>query len=128
VIVLDTHAWIWWTASSGRLSARARAATDAASELGVCAISVWELGTLVAKGRLALDRDILAWVRQALALPRVSLLPLTPEIAIASCAPAAETPGDPADRMIAATARDYGAPLVTKDARLSRFPGISTVW
>ena len=84
MIVLDTHAWIWWTASPARLSNRARARIDAAAELGVCAISVWELGILVARGRLVLDRDVLVWARQALAIPRVALLPLTPEIAVAA--------------------------------------------
>ncbi len=128
MIVLDTHAWIWWAASPARLSARARAAIDAAGVVGVSAISVWELAMLVAKKRLELDRDVLAWARQALALPRVALLPLSPEIAVASSALPAEFPGDPADRIIVSTAREGGAAVVSKDARLRGVAGLKTVW
>lgn len=128
MIVLDTHAWIWWAASPGRLSARARAAVDAAGAVGVAAISVWELAMLVAKKRLELDRDVLAWARQALALPRVALLPLSPEIAVASCTLPAEFAGDPADRIIVATALENGAVVVSKDARLRGLETVRTIW
>jgi len=128
VIVLDTHAWIWWAASPARLSARARAAIETAGAIGVPAIGVWELAMLVAKKRLELDRDVLAWARQALALPRVALLPLTPEIAVASAALPAEFPGDPADRIVVSTALEHGAAVVSKDARLRGIAGLKTVW
>ena len=128
LIVLDTHVWIWWAGSPARLSARARAAIEAAAELGVSAIRVWELATLVAKKRLELDRDVLTWARQALALPRVSLLPLTPEIAVRSAALSLELPGDPADRIIAATAAELGSSLVSRDARLRELDSPKTIW
>lgn len=128
MIVLDTHAWIWWAASPGRLSSRARAAIDSSGAIGVAAISVWELAMLVAKKRLELDRDVLAWARQALALPRVALLPLTPEIAVASCALPEGFAGDPADRIIVSTAREIGAAVVSKDARLRGLGSVKTVW
>jgi PIN domain nuclease of toxin-antitoxin system len=128
VIVLDTHAWIWWAAESPRLSTRARAAAAEAESLGVCAISCWELAMLVAKGRMRLDRDTLAFVRQALALPRVELLPLTPEVAVASAGLGPDFPGDPADRTIAATALAFGAAVVTRDRRLKGLPGLKTIW
>jgi PIN domain nuclease of toxin-antitoxin system len=128
LIVLDTHAWIWWAAEPSKLSARARAAAETADELGVSAISPWEVATLIAKKRLELDRDVLAWIRQALALPRVSLLPLTPEIAVASTRLPAEFPGDPADRILVSTARQHGVPLVSKDARFRSLSDVKTVW
>jgi PIN domain nuclease of toxin-antitoxin system len=128
VIVLDTHAWIWWSAESARLSSRARTAIEQADALGVCAISCWETAMLVAKGRLRLDREVLVFVRQALSLPRVELLPLSPEAAVAAAAFAAEFPGDPADRMIAATALETGAVVVSKDARLKGLRGLKTIW
>ena len=128
MIVLDTHAWIWWAASPARLSARARAAIEGAGAIGVSAISVWELAMLVAKERLELDRDVLAWARQALALPRVELLALTPEIAVASAGLPAAFPGDPADRIIVSTARESGAAVVSKDARLRGLDAVKTVW
>ena len=83
---------------------------------------------LVAKGRLRLDRDALVFVRQALALPRVELLPLTPEVAAAAAGFAAEFPGDRADRMIAATALEAGAPVISKDARLRSLRELKTIW
>ena len=128
VIVLDTHAWIWWSAESSRLSTRARNAIEQADALGVCAISCWETSMLVAKGRLRLDRDSLVFVRQALSLPRVVLLPLSPEVAVAAAGLAAQFPGDPADRMIAATALGVGAPVVSKDSRLRKLGELKTIW
>jgi PIN domain nuclease of toxin-antitoxin system len=83
---------------------------------------------LVAKGRLELDRDVLVWIRQALVLPRVTLVPLTPEIAVRSTRLGVGFPGDPADRILVATARELGASLVTKDAILRNAEGVRTVW
>lgn len=127
MIVLDTHAWIWWAAEPKRLSRAARAAIEKEPTRGVCAISVWEVAMLVERGRLTLDRKIGAWVEQALDLPGVEVLALTPEISLeAARSPLAH--GDPADRMIAATALVHRARLVTKDARLGEMKGLQTVW
>jgi PIN domain nuclease of toxin-antitoxin system len=82
LILLDTHVWVWWAAEPKKLSARARKAVESIDEIGVSAISPWEVAMLVSKGRLELDRDVLLWIRQALALPKVSLVPLSPEIAV----------------------------------------------
>jgi PIN domain nuclease of toxin-antitoxin system len=129
VIVLDTHAWLWWAAETGQLSARARGAIEQADELGVCAISCWEVAMLVAKERLRLDRDTLVFLRQALALPRVRLIPLTPEAAVtAARLGTGPLAGDPADCMIAATALGNRASVVTKDARLRRWRELQTIW
>ena len=81
---------------------------------------------LVAKGRLRLDRDVLTWLRDALALPRMTLLPLTPEVAVASTALTIH--GDPSDRIIVATAIDHGADLVTADVPLRRARVVRCVW
>jgi len=75
VIVLDTHAWLWWLAEPSKLSRAARQAIDEADAIGVCAISAWELGMLVRRGRISLDRDVGAWIRQALAPRRVAPAP-----------------------------------------------------
>lgn len=129
MILLDTHAWIWWAAETPRrLTARARRAIAESPSVAVSAISPWEVAMLVAKGRLELDRDVLVWIRQALALPRVTLVPLTPEIAVRSTRLGAGFPGDPADRIIVASARELGASLVTKDQVLRRAEGVRTVW
>ncbi len=129
MIVLDTHAWIWWVSEPQRLSSAARSALDYAKAAGVCPISAWEISTKVAQGRLTLDRDVALWVRQALARPPLELLELTAEIAVAAGQLGkAGFHGDPADRLIVATAIHLGAQLVTKDDRIRDFGGVKTVW
>jgi PIN domain nuclease of toxin-antitoxin system len=129
VVVLDTHAWLWWVADRERLSDAARDAVDGSEAIGVAAISCWEVAMLELRGRIALDRELERWVREALAQPGVVALPLTPKIALgAALLEREEFAGDPADRLIYATARDRGAPLVTRDARIREFDPRGTVW
>ncbi|MSP63155.1 MAG: type II toxin-antitoxin system VapC family toxin [Myxococcales bacterium] len=128
MILLDTHAWIWWLAAPARLSRRARALIDGAEEIGVSAISPWEVTMLVVKGRLTLDRDVALWIKQALSQPRITLLALSPEVAIAAAQLGDGMHGDPADRIIVASALDRKAPLVTKDRVLRAWRGVRTVW
>jgi PIN domain nuclease of toxin-antitoxin system len=128
MILLDTHAWIWWASRSATLSTAARQSIDAEGEVGVAAISCWEVAMLVDKGRLKLDRDVGLWVDQAVALPKVVLLALTPQIAVASVRLPSGFQGDPADRMIVATAKQQGVPLVTKDERIQRCGLVTTIW
>ena len=128
MIVLDTHAWIWWVADPARLSTAARKAIEKERVRGICAISVWELAVLIQRGRLVLDRDVADWVHDALAVPGVEVLPLTPEIALAAGGPALDLHGDPADRMIAATTLVHRARLVTKDERLRAVQALDTLW
>ncbi|MBI3465771.1 MAG: type II toxin-antitoxin system VapC family toxin [Planctomycetes bacterium] len=128
MIVLDTHAWIWWVGNPKKLSQAARRSIADAREIAVAASSCWEIAMLVEKDRLELDRDVLVWIRQALALPKVIFAPLSPEIAVAAARLGDEFPGDPADRMIVATALDRKSTLVTKDRRLRSFQAVTTVW
>ena len=129
MVLLDTHAWIWWTDDPARLSAAARDAIERSDAIGVAAISCWELGMLAMGGRLTLDREVSRWVRQALAQPGVVAIPLTPKVALdAALLESEDFVGDPADRLIYATARDAGAPLVTRDARLLAFDARGTIW
>lgn len=126
MILLDTHAWIWLASDPKRLSAVARRRIESEWVLGVAAISTWEVAMLVAKGRLELDRDVLTWLRDALTLPRVSLLPLTPEVAVVSTTLTLH--GDASDRVIVATALEHGADLVTADSALRRARVVTCVW
>ena len=71
---------------------------------------------------------MLVWIEQALALPVVDLLPLSPEIAVASTRLAPDWPQDPSDRIIAATALHHRAPLVTRDERLRARHELRTCW
>ena len=128
MIIADTHSWIWWISSPSKLGVRARRALESAPEIGICAISCWELAMLVAKGRLGLDREVLVWIKQALARPRMNLLPLSPEVAVGAAGLVGELNADPADRIIAATALRQRAQLVTKDRRMRDYKKLHTVW
>jgi PIN domain nuclease of toxin-antitoxin system len=129
VIVLDTHAWLWWIAEPARLSRSARRAIDEAETIGVSAISAWEVAMLVARRRISLDRDVAAWIRQALAPARVAAHPLTADVAVAAgMLDGGSFPGDPADRFIYATALASRARLVTRDEAIRGFDARNTVW
>ena len=83
---------------------------------------------LVQKDRLELDRPVLVWIRQALGLGRVELAEVSPEIACLAAALPGAFPGDPADRLIAATAIAHRAVLLTKDSRIRRSRVTTTLW
>lgn len=91
-------------------------------------IAVWELAVMVERGRITARRPLGEWLEEALAQPRVELLPLTPAIASLGARFGSAIPGDPADRMILATAMEYGAALVTKDSRLAETKLVRTIW
>ena len=121
LVLLDTHAWVWLLGGSDRLGPKARKAIQRSLEKDavlVSAMSPWEIAMLVSKGRLVLDRDVGEWVQAALALPGVRLEPLSPQIAVASTRLPGSLHSDPADRIIAATARHLGATLITEDRLL----------
>lgn len=128
MIVLDTHAWIWWVDESPRLSETARRAIADTEELGVSAISCWEVGMLVEKGRMGFALDVQDWVDLALQRPGVRLLPLEPRIAVAATRLPGEFHADPADRMIAATCLHFGAPLVSADRLIRDWGQIRVIW
>ena len=120
-VLLDTHALVWLVAGDVRLRLAARRRIEAAAQqqqLWVSAITPWEIGMLVAKGRLVLDRDVMDWEQAALALPGIRVAPLEPAVAVASTRLPDDRHGDPADRLIVATARHLGATLITADAAL----------
>lgn len=126
MIVLDTHAWIWWLAAPRRLSRPAQRAIDRADRIGVSTLSVFELAQLVQRRRVTLDTPLRAWVREALARERVEPLPLTAEVALDAAQLHFEA--NPADRIIYATARAADARLVTRDERMRAFDPELTVW
>ena len=83
---------------------------------------------LVAKHRLQLDRDTLSWVREALSDEIVTLLPISPSIGVAAGSLGPDFHGDPADRLIVATALETGSVLVTKDRKIRSFSRVATLW
>ncbi len=131
MIVLDTHAWIWWVADPPRLSRSARAAIKQAArrrQLYVSCISVWEVATLVSRGRLKLTMDVGDWVAASEALPFLTFVPVDSRIALRSVQLPAPLHPDPADRMIVATTLVLGAQLVSRDERMQAYPHVHTVW
>jgi len=130
MIVLDTHIWVWWTHAPERLTRTQRAAIEENERgvIGVSAISCWEIAKLVQYGRLELPCPVDEWFQQAFDYPGVDLLPLTPEIAVASTRLPAEFHRDPADQIIVATARTLGCPLVTMDNRILAYPHVQVVF
>jgi PIN domain nuclease of toxin-antitoxin system len=93
----------------------------AGGHLLLSAISICELGMLESKGRIQLDLPCEQWVREALAMPGLTLVPLTPEIALASSRLPERFHGDPADRIIVATARTMGVRLATRDRKIREY-------
>ena len=128
MIVADTHAWIWWMGGSPKLSTRARRELEAADSVGVCTISCWELAMLAARQRIGLDQEPLTWIKQALAWPRVELVPISGEIAVEATRLPESFPGDPADRLIVAAVMHCRATLVTKDRQIRASKQVRTVW
>jgi PIN domain nuclease of toxin-antitoxin system len=119
VLILDTHVWLWLVEGvAGPLSDDALAELERASDRGgirVAAISVWEVAMLEARARISLSRPVDEWVRAALRAPGVRLLELTPDIAIESTRLPGTPHGDPADRILMASARLTGGRLATCD-------------
>ncbi len=120
--VLDTHAWIWWVDRDPRLGGAALNALDSLSDEDrprLCDISLWEVATLVERGRLSFKIPFAEWV-DAAAHPRtVRLLPITSAIATEIASLPKTFHRDPADRVIVATSRVMQTPLLTKDRRIT---------
>lgn len=126
--MLDTHAWLFWRDAPERLGTAAESAIADADEIGVSAMSTWEVATLVRRGRLALDRDVSAWIGLALAGERILELPVSSAIAAAAGGLDEPFPGDPADRMIYATSVAMGARLISRDQRITAYDPRRVTW
>lgn len=131
MLVLDTCALVFDALTPVRLSEKARTALDEGEDRGelFCSgISLWEIAMLVHKGRLDPGTDYLTFVRAALAARGIAVLPITPEIGHLSVALPSLAHGDPADRIIAATAVHHRARLVTCDQNLLGARDVDTLW
>jgi PIN domain nuclease of toxin-antitoxin system len=125
--LLDTHVWLWWLLGQPELAADERAALDALAAAGtppaLSAISLWEAQMLIAKGRLELDSPLTHWLPTAAAPETVSLLPMDVGVILALDNLPKGFHGDPADRIIVATARAHGLALATRDGNIRRSRG-----
>lgn len=127
-LLLDSHVVHWWSAEPERVSARASAAIEAADELAVADISWFELAWLARNERIVLTVPVGAWLRRL--SEQVRTVGITPAIAATAVGLPSSFPGDPADRLIYATAIENGWRLVTKDRRLRqhRHPRPLAIW
>jgi PIN domain nuclease of toxin-antitoxin system len=122
-ILLDTHVWIWLMGGDQCLSSSAQEIIEKAHQAGgvfVSAISCWEIAMLEQKKRVVLNKPCLDWIKTSLHYG-IQLLPITPEISVESCHLPDYFAGDPADRIIIATARIESLLLVTRDERILKY-------
>lgn len=119
-VLLDTHVVHWWSAEPERVSDPARAALEQADELIVAAISWYELAWLAEHERIAVSVPTGTWL-QGLAA-HVRTIPINPAIAHTAASLPAAFPGDPADRLIYATAVENDLRLVSKDRAIRDHP------
>ena len=127
-VVLDSHVVHWWSAEPDRISAAAVKAIAEADELAVADITWFELAWLARHERIVLTIPVASWLGQL--ATQVRTIPVTPAIAATAVALPSSFPGDPADRLIYATAIENGWALVTRDQRLRehRHPHPVALW
>lgn len=132
--LLDTHAWLWSVLDHPRLSRRARAVLNAVSaqeRVGLAAISLKEAAWHLARGRVVVDESFgpwSLWLRTAASSPPLEVLSLTVDVAIESEQLGDSFPPDPADCLIAATARVHDLTLITSDTGIRRSGAVRTLW
>jgi len=122
-VLLDTHIWLWWLTGSPELGDSERMAVDRAAEaqeVFLSAISLWEAQMLHSKKRIELPLPFAEWLRRAAAPAIARVLPLDTEVVVALDHLPRGFRGDPADRLIAATARAHRLPLATSDEYLRK--------
>ncbi len=118
MIVLDTHTWFWWITDSAELAEPVVGLLAAEDEVVVPSICLWEMGMLAARGRIDIGDDVTGFLEEALSWRGVRLKEITPAIAVRAGRLPRSFPGDPADRLIVATALELDAPLATRDDRI----------
>lgn len=126
MIVLDTHALIWWTLEPTRLGSKVQRAIETEDRVGVPAVVFWEVALLARRGYVTLGTTVAEWMRDVLSLARLEVLPLTAEIAVR--AEELEMHPDPADRFIVATALHHGSSLASRDKAIRKSKLVATVW
>lgn len=129
MILLDTHVIIWAVDDSKRLSRAAACEIRRARAydgLSISAVTLWELASLFAKGKIVPHGTVEASLR--LLTRQVSVWPITLEIAALAAEFPSDYSKDPADRLIGATARAEGLTLITRDENIRKSPLLRTIW
>jgi PIN domain nuclease of toxin-antitoxin system len=120
LILLDTVTLVWAAMDDPRLGHQSRSMIEEAgpSNLCVSAISPWEVAMLVRKDRLDLGEEPLVWFQAIMARTGMDLIAVEPDIAVDAGLLPRTVHGDPADRLIMATARKLACPLLTPDSKI----------
>lgn len=122
---------MWLAAEPANISPKARAAIRralASGGLAIASISVWEMAMLFARGRIRSAGTTESALARILEATAISVREITPSIAALATQFPESFPKDPADRLIAATARAENVPLVTQDDRIRESPLLKTIW
>jgi PIN domain nuclease of toxin-antitoxin system len=127
-VVLDTHVVQWWSAEPDRLSKRAAAAIAGADELAVASITWFELAWMARNERIIISIPLRSWLEGLSSQMRT--MSTTAAVAATAVELPSSFPGDPADRLIYATAIEHGWSLITKDQRIRSYkhPRPVAVW
>lgn len=126
MIVLDTNPLLYWTLDPDRLSAKARTAIEEAERIIVSAISIWEIGLKVKRGRLVIPLAIRDYADHLQHLEKLEILPVDVKTWLEDLDLPWEQ-RDPVDRTIVALAEHYGCPLVTSDRVMAAYYP-HTIW
>ena len=132
MIVLDTHTLIWWIDGPQKLSKKARKIIEKEKtkegNILVSSISTLEIYRLVKNGKLQLINHVDSWLEKIESLPAVRFIPIDNRIAAYSINLPDFDHKDPADRIIIATALQYGAAVVSSDKEILRYPHVQSIW
>jgi PIN domain nuclease of toxin-antitoxin system len=129
--LLDTHTWIWWNMNPGKLSKKVKmliSNTEGYDELLLSAISPWEFSKLLEKKRLGISCNPEDWIKVALDMPKLRVIPLHPILAYRSTVLPKPFHDDPADQIIVASAREENAIILTKDQKILAYEHVTSLW
>jgi len=130
-VLLDSHVWIWWVTGQKDLAPAKRARLDGLAEAGtppfLSAISLWEAQMLYRKNRLTLEIDFPVWLTEASDPMVVQVLPIDTSVILTLDKLPDRFHGDPADRIIVATAEAHGMALMTDDKAIRKSRTVKVV-
>lgn len=130
-IVLDTHVVVWHSLDNSHLSEAAKSAIQDASiadNLIISCVTLWEIAWLAKKERIILKIPYLEYIKTLLKSDPYQIIDISPDIAFLGADFDTSISSDPSDRIIAATAVKYNAPLVTADKNLRKSTLVKTIW
>ncbi len=132
MILIDTHVLVWLLNSPSKLSSKAQTGIQNTikkdGKISISSMSIWEIFLLFKKGKLESDMDADSWLTKVEKLPFLEFIPVNNAIAAKSVMLPEFAHKDPADRIIIATAREYGATLITSDGKLLNYKHVKSLW